>query len=369
MMTQTSPKQAYLHAKQQTEFVDDASQTLAIELLEQCYRMLHKPGRARQQGVYLWGPVGRGKTWLMDMFHCSLQVPARRQHFHHFMQWVHRRLFALTGTAEPLNNLATELAQEIQVLCFDELFITDIGDAMLLGKLFQAMFDAGIVIVATSNQAPEQLYEGGFNRERLLPAIAAIQQHMQVVTLDGGVDHRLHPGAGHQRYWVNNPAALTAVFTRLSGPLPVSDKPLQFNNRPLQALTYSESVIWVRFSELCGQPIAATDFIALCDRFPAILLSEVPNLSGKTQAAKIARGTEDGVERVVTGDRQLPALSATDDSVRRFIMLVDECYDRRIPLYIDAAVPLTELYIEGHLTAPFRRTLSRLQAMQYQRFV
>lgn len=368
-MIKSSPKQAYLHAKQQTGFVDDSSQSPAVELLEQCFRALHSSDRADQQGVYLWGPVGRGKTWLMDMFHRSLQVPSRRQHFHHFMQWVHRRLFALSGIADPLNTLAAELAQDIQVLCFDELFVTDIGDAMLLGKLFQYMFEAGIVMVATSNQAPEQLYAGGFNRERFLPAIAALQSHMHVVELDGGVDHRLHAGTGHQRYWVANPDALATAFFRLSGSLPAFTKPLLLNDRPFQAVRYNESAIWFRFVDVCGQPIAATDFIALCDRFPAIFLSDVPNLSSRPEAVKIARGTEDGVERIATGDRQLPALSATDDSVRQFIMLVDECYDRRIPLYIDAAVPLTALYTEGHLTAPFRRTLSRLQAMQYQRFV
>jgi cell division protein ZapE len=277
-------------------------------------------------------------------------------------------LFALTGTADPLFELARELAREVRVLCFDELFVSDIGDAMLLGRFFQALFDTGVVVVATSNQPPEQLYADGFNHERFLPAIAALQRHMQLVELDGGQDHRLHPGAAHTRYWVADPTALPTVFAQLSGTLPIAEKFLLLGDRQLQVVQHSAAALWLRFDDLCGQPFAAADFIALCDRFPAILLSDVPNLSASQHSAKIARGTEDSVERVATGDRELPALSITDDSVRRFIALVDECYDRRVPLYIEAAVPLPALYTEGYLTFSFRRTLSRLQEMQLQRF-
>ena len=368
MHAMDSPLHAYRQTRQQKGFVDDPSQEHAIAVLESCYRELHNSRHSACEGVYLWGPVGRGKTWLMDTFYRSLQVPARRQHFHHFMQWVHRRLFALTGTADPLKALAAELRQEVRVLCFDELFVSDIGDAMLLGRLFRAMFDVGIVMVATSNQAPEQLYADGFNRTRFLPAIAALQRNMQVIKLDGGQDHRLHPGASHQRYWVAAPDALAEVFNSVSGSLPVSGTAVLLNGRPLSVVRHSAAVIWLRFSDVCGQNFAAADFIALCDRFPVILLDEVPKLSAPQRPAKIARGTEDGVGRVAAGDRELPALSTTDDSVRRFIALVDECYDRCIPLYIEAAVPLTSLYLKGHLTGPFRRTFSRLQAMQFERF-
>lgn len=363
-----SPLQAYRQTKQQKGFVDDASQEHAVEILENCYHELHDSHHKACDGVYLWGPVGRGKTWLMDAFYRNLQVPSRRQHFHHFMRWVHRRLFALTGTADPLKALADELAEEVRVLCFDELFVSDIGDAMLLGRLFQAMFEVGIVMVVTSNYPPDQLYADGYNRQLFLPAIAALQGRMQVIEVDGGQDHRLHPGASHQRYWVAAPGALSAVFNGVNGSLPVFDTAVLLNGRPLSVVSHSTAAIWLRFAEVCGQHFAAADFIALCDRFPVILLGDVPNLSARQRPAKIARGTEDGVERVAAGDRELPALSITDDSVRRFIALVDECYDRGIPLYIEAAVPLSSLYIEGHLTAPFRRTFSRLQAMQFERF-
>lgn len=367
-MTMQSPLAAYQQAIAHQGFISDPAQQHAIDHLQHCFEALHEPGAPAPRGVYLWGPVGRGKTWLMDSFHNSLQVPSRRQHFHHFMQWVHRRLFQLTGTADPLSTIARELAAEVRVLCFDELFISDIGDATLLGRLFLTLFDEGVVLVATSNQPPHQLYEHGHNRERLLPALAAIEQHMQVVDVDGGQDHRLHPGQAHPRYWVNNPTALVDVFTRLCPAGAVSSAPVMLNHQQLHPLRHCTEAIWFTFAELCERPLAATDFMTLCDSYPVILLGEVPALSGAEREARIARGTEDAVEQVKAGDRALPALSKQDDSVRRLIALVDECYDRRIPLYIEAAVPLTELYTQGALTFPFRRTLSRLQEMQLARF-
>lgn len=167
-----SPLAVYRQAVEQRGFAPDEAQRRAAEALERCFQALHEAHRhGAIQGVYLWGPVGRGKTWLMDHFYQCLRVPARRQHFHHFMQWVHQRQFELTGTADPLRALARELARDVRVLCFDELFVSDIGDAILLGSLLRIMFEEGVVLVATSNQPPEQLYADGFNRERFLPAI------------------------------------------------------------------------------------------------------------------------------------------------------------------------------------------------------
>ena len=362
-----SPLDAYQHAITQQGFVADDAQRRAVVALQACHEALHQ-GRSPVTGVYLWGPVGRGKTWLMDQFYQSLRVPARRQHFHHFMGWVHQRSFQLTGTHDPLQALARELSREVRVLCFDELFVNDIGDAIILGRLFQVMFEEGVVMVCTSNQPPDQLYAGGFNRERFLPGIAAIKQHMQVVAVDGDEDHRLHPGAGVQRYWVNQPDALAAVFKRMTQGQAVHSGPVTVGHRLIVAVQSSDSVLWCRYADLCEQPLAAMDFMLLCDRFKAILLGEVPNLSAQKRPGRIARGTEDGAERVVAGDRELPELSVHDDSVRRFIALVDECYDRKVPLFIEAQVPLENLYTEGYLEFPFRRTLSRLREMQLQRF-
>ncbi|MDM8350057.1 cell division protein ZapE [Pseudomonas sp. sp1636] len=371
-MPNDSPLAAYQQAIDRDGFKSDPAQWRAAQALHRCQQALHQSNPEQPPtGVYLWGPVGRGKTWLMDSFYRSLRVPARRQHFHHFMRWVHIRLFQLTGTADPLQALARELSEEVRVLCFDELFVSDIGDAIILGRLFQVMFEQGVVLVATSNQPPEQLYADGFNRERFLPAIAALQRHMQAVAIDGDEDHRLHPGVSHSRYWVATPGipcVLNRPFSQLAAGRPSSTEPLPLGQRSLQVVRHCATAVWCRFADLCEQPLAAMDFIALCDRFSAILLSEVPNLSSPQRAAKIARGTEDGVERVLAGDRQLPTLSVKDDSVRRFIALVDECYDRKVPLYIEAQVPLSELYCEGYLSFAFRRTLSRLQEMQLQRF-
>ncbi|KTC36864.1 ATPase [Pseudomonas sp. ABAC61] len=369
-MSFDSPSSAYQHALEQQGFVADPAQARAVQALQRCHEALHQ-GRGAVQGVYLWGAVGRGKTWLMDQFHQSLKVPARRQHFHHFMGWVHQRSFQLSGIADPLQALARELAEEGRVLCFDELFVNDIGDAIILGRLFQVMFDQGVVMVCTSNQPPEQLYADGFNRDRFLPAIEAISRHMQVVAVDGGQDHRLHPGAATQRYWVcaqGQASALGPLFERLSVGQPVSDAPVLLGYRPVTVVKAARTVIWCRFADLCEQPFSAMDFMALCDRYGAILLSEVPGLSAQQRPGRIARGTEDAAERVVAGDRELPQLSAHDDAVRRFIALVDECYDRKVPLYLEAQVPMQQLYTEGYLEFAFRRTLSRLQEMQLERF-
>lgn len=369
-MTFDSPLSAYQHALGEQGFVADPAQERAVMALQHCFEALHQ-GHAPITGVYLWGPVGRGKTWLMDQFYQTLRVPARRQHFHHFMGWVHQRSFQLTGIADPLRALARELSAEVRVLCFDELFVNDIGDALILGRLFQVMFDEGVVMVCTSNQPPDQLYADGFNRDRFTPAIAAIKSHMQVVAVDGDEDHRLHPGLAQQRYWVRNaeaPSVLGAVFRQLTEGQPVSSEPVQIGYRTLVVVQASATVLWCRYADLCEQPFAAMDFMALCDRLTAILISDVPNLSANQRPGRIARGTEDGAARVEAGDRELPQLSVHDDSVRRFIALVDECYDRKVPLYLEAEVPMDQLYTEGYLEFAFRRTLSRLKEMQLQRF-
>lgn len=371
----SSPRDAYRHAVEQAGFASDEAQWQAVGHLEACFHAVQEAEdgitAAAIPGVYLWGPVGRGKTWLMDGFHRHLRVPSRRLHFHHFMRWVHRRQFQLSGTADPLTALARELGDEVRVLCLDELFVGDIADAMLLGRLLSALFDHGVTLVCTSNQAPGQLYADGFNRERFLPAIAAIERHMRVVELDGGQDHRLHPGQAHPRYWVarpGEPSVLLEVFEQLRHGERVCRDPVELGHRAIPVVRRSESVLWCRYADLCEQPLAALDFIALGDRFAHVLIGEVPRLSDTHRVGGIARGTEDGAERVAAGERELPPLSRKDDGVRRFIALVDECYDRRIPLYLEAEVALGELYTHGYLAFPFRRVLSRLQEMQLARF-
>ncbi len=358
-----SPLAAYRHALNQG-FAYDGAQERAALALEQCFQALEQG--ETPQGLYLWGQVGRGKTWLMDNFYNTLSVPAKRQHFHHFLAWLHQRLFALTGTENPLTHIAQELRQEIKVLCFDELFISDIGDAMLLGPLFQALFEQGVVLIATSNQAPEQLYANGFNRERFLPAITAITTHCQTVHLEGTQDHRLTGEKKWQRYFVQidlNPAPMAALFFELTGQKPLATE-LIIQGRTLAVLGAAQEVLWADFAHLCAANLAASDYMALCQNHRHIMLSNIPKLSATQQDAKIARGTEDAVALVLAGGRTLPALARNDNAVRRFIALVDECYDQGVTLSLQAAVPLEELYREGALLAPFARTLSRIEEMQ-----
>ncbi|MBV0934399.1 cell division protein ZapE [Marinobacterium weihaiense] len=365
------PLQYYQQALRQG-FAPDAAQSTAVDSLQQLHDQLHDPLRTRGaavQGLYLWGAVGRGKTWLMDSFHNSLRVPARRQHFHHFMRWVHQRLFQLKGTVNPLDALAFTLGQEVRVLCLDEFFVSDIGDAVVLGGLVQRLLAQGVVIVTTSNQPPEQLYADGFNRERFVPAINAIQAGMQILAVNGPEDHRLHPGVTVQRYWVQQsgrtPLA-TAFNAHRQGER--RSEPLTLGSRQIHVVQQDEYQLWCRYDQLCEVPLAANDYIQLCDRFRQILLSEVPCLVAERQEARIARGTEDGASRVVAGDRQLPRMSVRDNGVRRFIALVDECYDRGVPLLIEAEVPMDALYPDGYLGFAFKRTLSRLREMQFERF-
>ncbi|MDH2433398.1 cell division protein ZapE [Pokkaliibacter sp. MBI-7] len=377
-MSVLSPWAAYEWALANNDFKQDSAQERAARALEACHQGLHHwqawPGTKLRQpprGVYLWGPVGRGKTWLMDCFYKSLSLPARRQHFHHFMRWVHKCLFELTGTPEPLQVLAKRLSDEIRVLCLDEFFVADIGDAMILGRLMRMLFDHKVVVVTTSNLPPERLYAHGTHHDRFDPAIKAIREHMDILDVDGGEDHRLHPGPRVQRYWQHTEdaggSALAAVFEQLRGDAPCDQQALQLG-RSVTVIQRSSNVVWCSYRELCGKPLSANDYIRLCDEFSQILLSDVPCLSAPEEVQYIARGTEDAVEQVKTGDRVLPNLSKQDDGARRFIALVDECYDRGIPLYIEAEVAMNELYPRGYLSFPFQRTLSRLNEMQRQRF-
>lgn len=351
-------------------FVVDRAQEQAIQVLTQSYQAILQE-RYAQGSVYLWGPVGRGKTWLMDNFYAQLTVPAKRQHFHHFMQWLHQRLNQLTGTANPLQVIAQELAAEIKVLCFDEVFVNDIADAILLGSVFQVLFEQGLAIIMTSNQPPHELYKDGFNRERLLPAIAAIEKNMQVVAVDGGQDHRLHAGDTVERYWVRQAgqaSVLPQLFKQLSQGQAAKAAELHLAGRALQVLGCSGRILYCDFAELCMQPFSMLDFIGLCDQFDSILLANVPRLTSDKNVPAIARGTEDAVQQVQAGDRELPRLTHMDDAVRRFIALIDECYDRRVAIYVEAQVPMENLYTEGYLSFAFRRAYSRLREMQLRTF-
>lgn len=300
-------------------------------------------GTSVVQGLYLWGGVGRGKTFLLDLLAGTLP-PARvqRWHFHRFMAQVHADLTHLRaqGQSEPLGHIADSLAQRCRVLCLDEFIVNDIGDAMLLSGLLDGLFARGVMLVTTSNTAPDNLYRDGLQRARFLPAIELLKRHCQVLELVSDTDYRLR-GLSRAPVYLHpaDAAAETRQAQRFSelsrggGRMPAA---LEIAGRPLQARGLAEDVAWFDFNELCAGPRAVSDYIELARSYPVLLLSGVPAFGAAT----------------------------LDDQAKRFILLVDEFYDRKVKLLITAAVAATALYPAGRLRSQFERTESRLIEMQ-----
>ena len=291
-------------------------------------------------GLYLWGGVGRGKTYLVDTFYDCLPFEQKmRVHFHRFMQRVHRELKALDGEKNPLLIVADRLAEEAQILCFDEFFVTDIADAMILGGLMEALFQRGVSLVATSNIVPEKLYDNGLQRQRFLPAIALIEKYTQVVNVDAGIDYRLRTLQQAELYHTPLDAAadesLRRSFEQLAPEAGRHWERIEINGRYITCRCLADDVAWFDFDELCDGPRSQNDYIELARIFHAVLISGVPAL---------------GV--------------AKDAQARRFINLVDEFYDRSVKLVLAAEKPLFSLYSGGKLEFEFQRTISRLQEMQ-----
>lgn len=358
-----------------TCFVADTAQQSALALLDQLFEsLMHRPRLPRRpapRGLYLWGPVGRGKTLLMDLFHASLPAGfALRLHFHRFMARVHQALAQESGKPDPLKLIARKLAKAHRVLCFDEFQVTDIGDAMLLSGLLDELLCQGVVLVATSNLPPSELYRNGLQRQRFVPAIQLLEQHTRVHSLDGGQDHRRHAPAlddvillaPADEQLVQRFALASQAPAARTGPVDLDS--VQLCNRTLPVRRTGQGVVWLNFDTLCLGPRSSLDYIELARRFHTVLLSDVPLLQGPVREGIKARGTEDGsFTPTSTGNRQL-RWSTMDDPARRFISLIDELYDRNVKLYLSIQVPLESLYPEGKLEFEFRRTLSRLMEMQ-----
>jgi cell division protein ZapE len=299
------------------------------------------------KGIYLWGGVGRGKTYLMDVFYDSLPFAAKRRlHFHRFMQDIHHQLTLKKGQANPLDRIADDLAQSYCVLCLDEFFVTDIGDAMLLGTLVQALFERGVVLVTTSNIVPSGLYQNGLQRARFMPAIHQLETHTEVIHLTSAMDYRLRQLQQATLYLTplgaETDALLRQEFEHLvSDPAGIRyDGTIVVLGRKLNVRARAEDIVWFDFEAICGGPRSAHDYIEIAREFHAVVLSNIPQL-----------GPED------------------DDRVRRFVHLVDEFYDRRVKLLISAAVPILELYPEGQRRFEFERTESRLLEMQSEDYL
>ncbi len=363
-MTST-PLERYQRDLQRSDFVHDPSQEVAVEYLDDLYNRLMARQKRKpkglvalfgfykksqpepERGLYFWGGVGRGKTYLMDNFYESLPFSDKlRTHFHRFMRRVHQELKTLPGEKNPLEIVADRIAKEARVICFDEFFVSDITDAMILGTLLEGLFRRGVSLVATSNIAPDGLYKDGLQRARFLPAIALLKAHTTVVNVDGGVDYRLRAleQAELWHYPLDSGAnvSLRASFESLVPDLSEIEEQveLEVEGRRLVAIAEAEDVVWFDFATLCDGPRSQNDYIELAREYHAVILSSVPQL---------------GV--------------AKDDQARRFINLVDEFYDRNVKLIISCAVSLNSLYTGGRLSFEFERTSSRLLEMQSHEYL
>lgn len=297
------------------------------------------------KGLYMWGGVGRGKTWLLDLFYES--VPGDRKlrlHFHRFMLHVHEALARLQGQSDPLERVADEFKARADVLCFDEFFVTDITDAMLLGKLFEALFARQIVLVVTTNIEPDRLYHNGLQRTRFLPAIELIKQHCQIVQIDAGVDYRLRTLTQANLFvsplGVMADEIMQTLFHKLSGGSGKGAQILEINHHVLDVLNVADGVMSVDFSVLCLEARSPRDYIELSRLYHSVLLHNVQ-----------------------------PMGEAQEDVARRFIALVDEFYERRVKLIISSAVKIENIYHGQRLRFEFKRCFSRLQEMQSEEYL
>ena len=362
----STPLQRYQADLQREGFVEDSAQREAVAALDDLYQALWQAERERAArtplqkwwrdlrgvpapapvtGLYIWGGVGRGKTYLVDTFYDCLPFARKlRVHFHRFMQRVHAELTALEDTSDPLLVIADKLADEARVICFDEFFVSDIADAMILGGLMEALFERGVSLVATSNIVPDDLYKDGLQRQRFLPVIDLVKQHTRILNLDAGVDYRLRALEKAELYhWPLDAEAELSLKRSFDSLVPEPGMPwerIEINGRYLSSRWVADDVIWFEFAELCDGPRSQNDYIELARIYHAVLLANVPQLARDT-----------------------------DDQARRFIYLVDEFYDRNVKLVLSAEVALEELYRGGGLEFEFRRTVSRLQEMQSHEYL
>ncbi|NRB71186.1 MAG: cell division protein ZapE [Xanthomonadales bacterium] len=343
----TSPLARYEALLESGDFKPDAEQRRVITALNQLYGTLTRSRRRsffRRQpedikGLYIWGGVGRGKTWMMDLFHDALPFEDKlRIHFHRFMARVHEALRERADEVDPLPAIARRWSREFRVLCFDEFFVSDIADAMLLAGLLEALFEYGVTLVATSNIPPQRLYEGGLQRRRFLPAIELLEQHTEVLEIGGDRDFRLRLLRRSELYYTpldqHAETVMHEAFERMSAGCEMPPD-ITVNQRQLRSRRRGKGIIWFDFDTLCKQPRSTLDYIVLARAFNTVLLSQVP---------------------VMTAD--MP------DVARRFINLVDEFYDHNVKLLISAEAPIHELYTGQRLAFEFERTRSRLNDMQ-----
>jgi len=358
-MSQLTPLQKYQQDLTRDDFSYDQAQENAVKNLQRLYDELitpqvdtqsfgtklksllgSKPKTQTIQGLYFWGGVGRGKTYLVDTFYEALPFENKmRVHFHRFMHRVHHEMTLLQGQSDPLKIIAKKFADEARIICFDEFFVSDITDAMILGGLFQELFGHGVILVATSNIIPDDLYRNGLQRARFMPAIELINEHTNVVNVDSGVDYRLRAleQAEIYHYPLDSSADenLQSYFKQLASEIGRDIGTIEVEGRAIDVRLDAGDVLLVDFRALCDGPRSQVDYMEIARRYHSVLLSHVEQMG-----------------------------QATDDIARRFIAMVDEFYERRVKLIISAEVAMEELYTTGQLNFEFRRCLSRLQEMQ-----
>ncbi|MEY1662645.1 cell division protein ZapE [Isoalcanivorax beigongshangi] len=353
-----TPYERYRQDLQRPDFVHDPAQEMAVRRLDALYQKLLQPprrsglfGRRRDRtpvaGLYMWGGVGRGKTYLMDLFFESLPFAEKqRLHFHRFMQHVHREMRTRQGQKNPLQSIARDFAHQARVLCFDEFFVTDITDAMILATLLETLLAEGVTLVATSNIEPDGLYRDGLQRARFLPAIALLKSYTEVLNVDGGTDFRLRLLEQAELYFCPLGADADAFLAERFATLdtapgePQNAVALSVEGRPILAEKVHEGVAWFEFRALCDGPRSQTDYIELARQFDTVLLANVEQMH-----------------------------AATDDMARRFINMVDEFYDRGVKLIMTADAPIEDIYAGGRLEFEFDRTRSRLLEMQSREYL
>ena len=296
-------------------------------------------------GLYLWGSVGSGKTWLVDMLYESLPFDDKlRVHFHRYMQWVHAELKQLTEVEAPLKTVARKLAGNTSVICFDEFHVSDITDAMLLSGLLHELFSLGVTLVATSNEQPDKLYWNGLQRERFLPAIELLKQHTCMLNLDTGTDYRLRyldqASVYHYPADADSAQKLAQSFARIASGSAHTDAVIEIAGRTLQCRQLASGVVWFDFPELCDGPRGVADYIEIARQFQTVFVQDIPHMD-----------------------------DMGNDRAKRFISMVDEFYDRNVKLLVSAQAPAQRLYGGKRLAREFARTASRLVEMQSHEYL
>jgi cell division protein ZapE len=349
---------SYYHKKCRTDLlVEDAQQLAVLQQMEALYHRLLKATNRRSKlffawrkfkripGLYLWGGVGIGKTFLMDCFYQSLPFPQKlRMHFHQFMQMIHQELKQQQGKADPLKYIAQNIADNHFVLCFDELFVSDITDAMLLGRLFQILIDYNVCLVFTSNIKPDELYKNGLQRQHFLPVIALLKQHTNVIHIASQVDYRLrHLRQAGIFYIPNDDIALIkmeknfAVLAKNNAI--IKTEPIEVCHRKIAIKKAAEDIVWFDFNIICSIPRSQHDYLEIAKRYKTVFISDIP----------------------IIPERR-------NDQISLFIRLVDVFYDAKVRLVLSAEARIENLYTSGKLTFEFARTCSRLIEMQSEEY-